>query len=132
MLRISSKIETIETGRRKEIIERAKELNIIVNDYIVNFQKANVNASVRTDLGYQFYKKLYKEDLNKEEKTILSLYLLFPEDCEFIKLYKRNNKDFEKIGNLYGVTSGFTALRYKSLLLMLKELNNEQNKTQKK
>lgn len=118
MARITCNIFSIDYDRRKEIIE--KTINIKSRIDYENSHKGSYVDGIhyRLERASYLYSKLFKEYLNNDEKTILYLYLVFPDDKDFVNLLIRYNKDYLKIGELYGVSSSFVRLRHFNLVNM--------------
>lgn len=118
MVRITYNISSIEYDRRKEIIGRAKEIKSRF-DYRNKHRGTFIDSiDYKFEKSYSTYIKMYKDYLNSDEKTILYLYLIFPNDIIFLDLLRKYNKDYEKIGTLYGVSGNFVRLRHFNLANM--------------
>ena len=60
----------------------------------------------------QYYEKKYKESLSIRELTILSLYMIFPDDDKFMNMLYNYNYDFNKVAKLYSINCTVVRLRY--------------------
>lgn len=106
-------VELVDNDRKKVIIERTIQL-------IPTLKNRNYGLQEKLDRAYYLYKKNYKETLNIRELTILCLYIIFPDDNNFLSMLEHSNNDFDKIGKLYSMNGKIAKLRYDCYL----SLNN--------
>lgn len=109
-------VELVDNDRKKVIIERASEIIPVLH-----FRDHGLEEKLSR--AYYLYQRKYNETLNIRELTILSLYIIFPNDNKFLSMFERTNYDFEKMGKFYSISGKIVKLRYDSYL----SLNN--NKT---
>jgi len=122
MTKFSNNISSVNYERKVELIERSKQVKIALNDFLLSRKIFNQHG-ITYQLGkaYVIYDNIYKERLTIEEQTILFLYIIFPNDLEFIKLISRHNANLEEIGKLYSIPTNFVKLRCR----ILKEMQEQ-------
>jgi len=117
----------MDLDKKLEIREQA----IYINSIVVNFFSAKGSCytySQKIDKAYAFFKKQYNKDLNDDEKTIFSLYIIFPDDDYFESLIVKYNKDFEKVASFYNINARIVKMRH----LLQKNIYKEETETYKK
>lgn len=98
-------VELVDNARKKVLIQRAKEVKSMIYN-------SNLSLDGIISKGYYLYEKKYKESLSIRELTILSLYMIFPNDDKFMNMLYNYNYDFNKVAKLYSVNCTVVRLRY--------------------
>lgn len=120
MAKITWNIFYIEYARRKEIIERTLEVKNRIDFENLHKGRYLSMGEYKLEKSYSLYVKLFKDYLNADEKTILYLYLIFPDDKKFIDILLKYDKDYKRISHLFGVSENFVKLRHLNLVNMRK------------
>lgn len=128
MIKISSNITELDFNRRKEIIAKSYIINeLIENDRPRHSYELGLNW--KCSKAKSIYWLKYNEQLSSEELTLLYLYVVIPNDNDFLNMLKKYNNDFKKVSQIYGVSSTFIKLRYINLINMkIEEAKNKENK----
>lgn len=103
-------VENIEYNRKIEIIERTVFIKNKFKHLLESKGSYGISYLIQT-LYYQ-YRKFYKDDLTDEEQVLFNVYTVFHDDEVFNNLIKRFNKDYSKIGKLYGITEPYVKIRH--------------------
>ena len=101
-------------GRKaKNSITDKKSVSAKTEKKKTSSKKAKVTTSkVNESPKDSSYEKKYKESLSIRELTILSLYMIFPDDDKFMNMLYNYNYDFNKVAKLYSVNGTVVRLRY--------------------
>ena len=120
MAKLTKNILSIEYSRRCELIEKAENISAMLHKYLEDKGiYNNMGLNYKLEKAYSFYKKTYNhETLNEDELTILYLYVIFPNDDEFIKIIDGYSSSFSTIAKFYNVNESFIKLRYANLINM--------------
>lgn len=120
MAKLTKNILSIDYDRRCLIIERAKNVSIMLHNYLVSKDiYNNMGLNYKLEKAYAFYKKTYDHEyLTEDELTIFYLYVVFPNDKDFVKLIDDHHSSYTTIAKLYNVTESFIKLRYVSYINM--------------
>ena len=122
MAKISTNILYLDYSRKKEIIERTKEVKSILDEFLNMKNLYNrLGFNFKLEKSYSIYKRIFNEELTVDERTILYLYVIFPSDIKFLQLLKNNENNFSKLAQLNDVPVGFVKLRYNNLKDMLNQ-----------
>lgn len=98
-------VELVDNDRKKIIIERVKEIKPMIYN-------SSLSLDEKISKACYFYEKKYNEILNVRESTILSLYMIFPDDDKFMNMLNNYNYDFNKVAKLYSLNGTVVRLRY--------------------
>lgn len=98
-------VELVDNDRKKIIIERSKEILKLLSTITIVLEEKLLRSEY-------LYRKKYNDNLSVRELTILYLYIIFPNDENFINMLNNTNYDFDRVGRYYAMSGTVTKLRY--------------------